>query len=169
MKCPGVTTGASLAILVGLALSGCGGSSSSPSSSSGAAAATPTSAPAISVAAGSPFCAQVASLEAQFSHLGRSFYGVSPGATPSVVAFQQLIATVAAAADALDSSAPNAIASSFHTLRTAYDQLTARVQGATSVQQAAPLFASVDTPAVKDADAAVSSYIKNTCMISPSP
>ncbi len=169
MKCPSVTAGAWLAILAGLALSGCGGSSSSPSSSSGAGAATPTSAPAITVPAGSPFCAQIASLEAQFSHLGRSFYSVSPGATPSVVAFQRLIATVAAAADALDSSAPNAISSSFHTLRTAYDQLTTRMQSATSVQQAAPLFAAVDTPAVKDADAAVSSYIKNTCGSSPSP
>ncbi|MDQ6848316.1 MAG: hypothetical protein M3019_12180 [Candidatus Dormibacteraeota bacterium] len=168
MKSP-IPAGAGLAILAGLAVSGCGGSTSSPSSSSAVAAASPTTAPAISVPAGSPFCTQVASLQAQFSHLGRSFYTVSPGATPSVAAFQQLIATVAAAADALDGSAPSAISSSFHTLRAAYDQLAARVQSASSVQQAASMFGSVDTPGVKDASAAVGSYMATTCRISPSP
>jgi hypothetical protein len=169
MSGPGFAAGAWLAVVVGLALGGCGGSSSSPSSSSGAGAGTQTSAPAISVPAGSSFCSQIASLQVQFSALGRSAYGGSAGATPNAAAFKQLITAVGSAADALDSSAPSPIASSFHTLRIAYDQLANQVQSATSVQQAASLFASIDTQAVKDADTAVNSYIKNTCGVTPSP
>jgi hypothetical protein len=166
MKGQGLAAGAFLATVAALALGGCGGSST-PSSSVGGS--SPTSTPLISVPAGSSFCLQSASIAAQFAHASSSIFSVSPGATPSITAYQQAIAATTSAIDGLDSSAPGEIASSVHVLRVAYDQLNTQMQGATSLQQLATLFTSLDTPAIKAAGTAISDYLKNTCGITPSP
>ena len=170
MKRSGFAAGAFLAAVTSLALTGCGGSSSSPTTSSGGGGgSTPTSTPAVSVPAGSSFCLQSVSMSAQLSKLGSSLYSVSPGATPSVTAFKQLIAASVSLIDGLDGSAPSEIASSFHTLRNAYDQVNTKVQSVTSLEQLTPIFSSLATQPVKDAGTAVTAYLQRTCGAAPSP
>jgi hypothetical protein len=167
MKSSGFAAAAVLAAVAGVAISSCGGSSSSPSPSG--AAAVQTTAPPITVPGGS-FCTQAVGFAAQLAAVSHGFSSVSPGATPSVTAFKQLIAAADSAIDSLDSSAPSAIATSFHTLRTAYDQANAQVQSVTSFQQLSTAFASFSAPAVKDAGTAITSYMQTTCgIVSPSP
>jgi hypothetical protein len=162
----GFAAGVVVAALAGLALSGCGSSSPSPTP-------TPTpqisSTPLFSVPAGSSFCSSAASIGAQLSHAGTSLLGLSPGATPSLAAYKQLIATATSAIDGFDNAAPSAIASAFHTLRAAYDQANTAVQSATSLQEMATAFTSLSTQAVKDASSAITTYMTSTCGIVPSP
>ncbi len=166
MRRRGFAAGVVVAVLSGLALSGCGSSSPSPTP-------TPTpqssSTPSFSVPAGSSFCSAAANIAAQLSHAGTSAFGLSPGATPSLTAYKQLIATATAAIDGFDNAAPSAIASAFHTLRAAYDQANTAVQSATSLQGMATAFTSLSTQAVKDASTAITAYMTSSCGIAPSP
>jgi hypothetical protein len=161
---------AGIAVLVAaaaLGLSACGGSSSTPSSS---AAGTSSSAGTVPANSGSSFCTQAASIVAQFAHIGSTFQGTTPGATPNVNAFKQLIATVASAIDSLDSSAPGEIASAFHVLRSAYDQASSQVQSATSLAQVGSALTPLDAAAVKSSATTVKTYLQNSCGITtPSP
>jgi len=161
MRRPLVTTGALLAVAAGFTLTACGGSSSS-----GGAGSTPT-AVAINGGGGS-FCDQSKNVVAQLAQLGKSLTPSSPGATPNVSGFKQLIAAADSAIDSLDGSAPGEIATAFHTLRTAYDQASAKVQTATTFQEMSSDLAGLDTPAVKTASDQVTAYFKNTCGINPS-
>jgi len=149
--------------LLALTLAACG--SSSTSSSSGGSGATPTPG-SISVGGGS-FCNQTRSVITQVGQLGRSVIP-SPGATPNVTEFKQLLATVTSAVDTLDGSAPSEIATAFHTFRGAYDQANSQAQSATTLQEVGAAFSSIDVPAVKTAGDQISSYLKNTCGINPS-
>lgn len=167
MKSRGFAFGAFAAAVVAVGLSACGGSTST--SSSGGGGASQTSAPAISIPAGSSFCTEARGIGTQLSHIGSSIVGSSPGATPDVTAFHQIIATVTSAIDALDASAPSEIAAAFHTLRSTYDQLNTQAQSATTLEQVSAMFASLDTQAVKDADAAITSYLGTTCGVTPTP
>lgn len=156
-----------LALATGLAMAGCGGSSSSSSSASGGASgtSTPTS---ISVGGGS-FCDQTRSAIAQVTQLSHAITPTSPGATPDVMAFKQLIATIASAIDALEGSAPAEIASAFHTFRVAYDKAAAQAQTATTLTDLGNSFKVVGTPEVKAAGTQIRGYLQNTCGITPTP
>jgi hypothetical protein len=106
----------------------------------------------------------------QLSHVGTGlFAGLSPGATPSLTAYKQLIATTTSAIDGFDNAAPSAIAPAFHTLRAAYDQANTAVQSATSLQDISAAFTSLSSQAVKDAGTAITTYMTSTCGIVPSP
>jgi hypothetical protein len=155
------------ATMASLSLIGCG--SSSPSSTPTAAPLSSTT-PLVSIPAGSSFCSSAAGIGAQLSHVSTGlFAGLSPGATPSLSAYKQLIATVSAAIDGFDNAAPSAIASAFHTLRAAYDQANTVVQNATSLQDISAAFTSLSTQAVKDASSAITTYMTSSCGIAPSP
>jgi hypothetical protein len=158
----GFAAGVVVAALAGLALNGCGSSSPSP---------TPqiSTTPLFSVPAGSSFCSSAANIAAQLSHGGTSLFGLSPGATPSLASYKQLIATIAGAIDGFDNAAPSAIASAFHTLRAAYDQANTAAQSANSLQEIGTAFTSLSTQAVKDASSAITTYMGTTCGIAPSP
>jgi hypothetical protein len=151
-----------LALATGLALAGCGSSNSS----GGTSTATPTSAGTISGGGGS-FCDQTRSVIAQVKQLSTAVVA-SPGATPDVTAFKQLLTAITSAIDSLDGSAPGEIATAFHTFRTAYDQANTAAQSATTYAQVGTAFSAIDTPAVKAAGDQISLYLKNTCGINPS-
>ena len=151
--------------VIGLSMVACGGSNSSSSSgSNGGSSPTAT----IQVGGGS-FCDKTRSVIAQVSQLGKTLTPVTAGATPDVNGFKQLIATIASAVDALDGSAPGEIAPAFHTFRAAYDDASSKVQGATSFEQVTTALSSIDSTAVKSAGDQISSYLKTTCGINPSP
>lgn len=161
----GFAAGVVVAALAVLALTGCGSSSPSP---------TPTpqvgTTPLVSIPAGSSFCSAAAGVSTQLSHVGTGlFAGLSPGATPSLTAYKQLIATTTSAIDGFDNAAPSAIATAFHTLRAAYDQANTAVQSATSLQDISAAFTSLSTQAVKDAGTAITTYMTSSCGIVPSP
>ena len=151
-----------LALAMGFALAGCGSSNSSGGSST----QTPTSAGAISGGGGS-FCDQTRSVIAQVKQLSKSVV-TSPGATPDVTAFKQLLTTITSAIDSLDGSAPGEIATAFHTFRTAYDQANTKAQTATTFQEVGTAFSAIDTPSVKSSGDQITAYLKNTCGINPS-
>jgi hypothetical protein len=153
-----------LALATGFALAGCGSTNTSGGTST--PTATPTSAGTISGGGGS-FCDQTRSLIAQVKQLSKSVV-TSPGATPDVTAFKQLLTAITSAIDSLDGSAPGDIATAFHTFRTAYDQANAAAQSATTFAQVGTAFSSVNTPAVKAAGDQITLYLKNTCGINPS-
>jgi hypothetical protein len=153
---------APLALALTIAVSACGSSSSS-SSSGGSSSSSSGS---INVGNGS-FCDQTRSAISQIDGLSKTLVP-SPGATPNVTGFKQLISSLTSAIDALDGNAPGEIASDFHTLRTAYDTANTQVQSATTIEQIGTAFSSVDTPAVKTATDNISNYLKNTCGINPS-
>lgn len=158
------------AAIAGIVLSGCGSSApSSSSSSSGAAAATQSSVPTIAVPGGSSFCVQVLSLGTQLKHVSNGFLSASPGATPDVNAYKQLLATATSAIDGLAGSAPSEISAQFQTLRSAYDQVNAQVQGITSFTQLGTVFTALGTPAVKSAADAITAYMTNTCGFKTTP
>jgi hypothetical protein len=151
-----------IALAAGFALAGCGSSNSS----GGTSTPTPTSAGTISGGGGS-FCDQTRSVIAQVKQLSKTVVA-SPGATPDVTAFKQLLTAITSAIDSLDSSAPGEIATAFHTFRTAYDQANTQAQSATTFQQVGTAFSAIDTPAVKAAGDQINLYLKNTCGINPS-
>jgi hypothetical protein len=152
-----------LALATGLALAGCGSSNSTGGTST---TATPTSAGTISGGGGS-FCDQARSVIAQIKQLSKAVV-TSPGATPDVTAFKQLLSAITSAIDSLDGSAPGEIATAFHTFRTAYDQANTQAQSATTFAQVGTAFSSINTPAEKAAGDQVTTYLKNTCGINPS-
>jgi hypothetical protein len=163
----GFAAGVVAAALAGLVLNGCGSSSPSPTPTSAPLSSTT---PLVSIPAGSSFCGAAAGLGAQLSHVSTGlFAGLSPGATPSLTAYKQLIATVTSAIDGFDNAAPSAIASAFHTLRAAYDQANTAVQNATSLQGIGTAFGSLSSQAVKDAGHAITAYMTSSCGIVPSP
>jgi len=95
---------------------------------------------------------------------------ISPGAVPTVDSFKHLISTVDAAIDSLDSSAPSEIASDFHAVRAAYDQLNSQVQSATSLQQIGTDAAALGTPALRTSLTNIGNYFTNTCHLgTPTP
>jgi hypothetical protein len=153
-----------LALATGLALAGCGSSNSSGGTST--PTATPTSTGTISGGGGS-FCDQTRSVIAQVKQLSKAVV-TSPGATPDVTAFKQLLTAITSAIDSLDGSAPGEIATAFHTFRTAYDQANTAAQSATTYAQVGTAFSAIDTPAVKAAGDQITLYLKNTCGINPS-
>lgn len=104
---------------------------------------------------------------AQFAHVGSAFAVTSPGATPNVNAFKQLLASGTSAIDSLDSQAPSEIASAFHIERVAYDQANAQAQSASTIADVGKVFASFGQPAVKSAASQVSAYISAKCGIAP--
>jgi hypothetical protein len=91
----------------------------------------------------------------------------TPGATPDLSSFKQLIAQGATAFDSLDGQAPSGISAAFHTLRMAYDQANTAAQAATSVDQLSTIFASFGTPAVASAASEVTAYVVTTCGFTP--
>jgi hypothetical protein len=109
----------------------------------------------------------VVSAVAQFSQLTAGL-GAAAGTTPSLAGIKQLIATEAGLLDSLDSSAPSEIAADFHTLRTAIDQASTQVQGATTIQQIGTAFSSFSTPAFSSASKNVSNYVGTSCGIKTS-
>jgi len=163
-----LAVGALTALAAGYALVACGGSSS-PSSSNGTSTSTSSSTSSsgsISVGGGS-FCDQTRSVVAQVGQLAHSLTP-SPGATPDISGFKQLLGTVTSAIDTLDGSAPSDISSAFHTFRSAYDQANSQVQSATTFQQMGTAFSSIDTASVKAADSQITAYLQHTCGINPS-
>jgi hypothetical protein len=158
--------GAVLSGAAALVITACGSSSSnSPSAGSSSSASTPT--PSALSNSGGSFCNQAAGYASQFSHLGSGLF--TPGATPSVSSFKQLIAEVDQAVDTLDGSAPGEIAPDFHALRSAYDQANSRAQSATTFQQLEGVFSGLDSAALKASSTRVTDYFKNTCGISTTP
>jgi hypothetical protein len=162
-------SGPFVALAAALTLAACGGSNATSSTGGGGggagSASTPTS---VTVGGGGgSFCDQTVQIIAQLSQLGKSFIP-SPGATPNVASYKQLLGTVAAAIDALDSSAPGEIATDFHTFRAAYDQANTQVQSATTFTEISAAFASLNTPAVKAAGDHINTYLRTTCGINPS-
>jgi hypothetical protein len=105
----------------------------------------------------------------QLTHLSAGLFNASPGATPNVVAYKQLIAGITSAIDALDSSAPSEIASAFHTLRAAFDQANTQAQSATTFTQVGAATSAISAPAVQTADTAITSYMKSSCGIGATP
>jgi hypothetical protein len=158
---------ATLAAIAALGLSACGGSpTGSPSSgptTAGSSSHTPPGNP------GGSFCDQTRAFIAQVKQLSSAQAPATPGATPNLTAYKQLIAAVTSAVDQLDASAPGAIASSFHTLRNAYDHASTQVQSAATLQQMGAAFQVIGTPAVTTAADDVNNYLKNTCGINSSP
>ena len=169
MRRSGFPAGLVAAAIAGAVLSGCGSASPSGTSSSGGAAATQSSVPTISAPGGSSFCVQVLSLGAQLQHVSGGFLSSSPGATPDVNAYKQLLATVTTAIDGLAGSAPSEISAQFQTLRTAYDQLNTQVQGVTSFTQLGTVLSGLGTPAVTSAAKAITAYMTNTCGFKTTP
>jgi hypothetical protein len=163
MHRPQRVCGALLAGAAVLALGACG-SSNNTTSSSGAnqATAAPTSAAANS---SSSFCTQSASLLAQLAHLSAGLFSASPGATPDVTAYKQLLGNVVAAIDILDTTAPSEIASAFHTLRAAFDQANTQIQSATTIAQIGTATGAIAAPAVQTASTAITAYFKTSCGI----
>jgi hypothetical protein len=150
------SVGALVAIAAGLSLSGCGSSSAS----------TPTPTAAVGNNS-SPFCTQAGLVVTEIAGLGSALAQTTPGATPDVNAFKQLIAKGATAFDSLDSQAPSDIASAFHTLRMAYDQASTAAQSATSIDQLSTVFASFSTPAVTSAGSEITAYMVSKCGFTP--
>ena len=151
-----VSAGALIAVVAGLSLSACGSSSAS----------TPTPTAAVGNNS-SPFCTQAGLVVTQIAGIGSSLAQATPGATPDVNTFKQLIARGATAFDSLDSQAPSDIASAFHTLRMAYDQANTAAQSATSFDQLGTIFASFSTPAVTAASSQISAYMVSKCGFTP--
>ncbi len=140
-------------------VSGCG-SSSTP---------TPTPTPAAVGSNSAPFCSQAGAVVTQVENLGAAFAGSAPGATPSVATIQQLLSSGASAIDSLESQAPSQITAGLHTLRTAYDQASARAQSATTAEQIASVVATFTTPAVSNAIQQVTTYLASACGMTPAP
>jgi hypothetical protein len=159
---------ATLAVIAALGLSACGSSSTSSPSSGPTTAGS--SSPTLPGNPGGSFCDQTRAFIAQVTQLSSGLVApATPGATLNLTAYKQLIVAIARAVDQLDGSAPGAIASSFHTLRVAYDQASTHAQSAATLQQIAAAFQVIGTPVVKTADDSVTNYLKNTCGISTSP
>jgi hypothetical protein len=159
---------ATLAAIAALGLSACGGSSTGSPSSGPTTAGS--SSPTLPGNPGGSFCDQTRAFIAQVKQLSTSLVApATPGATPNLTAYKQLIVAITSAVDQLDGSAPGAIASSFHTLRDAYDRASNQVQSAATLQQIGAAFQVIGTPAVKTADDNVTNYLKNTCGINSSP
>jgi hypothetical protein len=156
MPRPIFSAGALVAVAAGLSLSGCGSSSTS----------TPTPTAAVGNNS-SPFCTQAGLVVTQIAGIGSAVTQATPGATPDVNAFKQLIARGATAFDSLDSQAPSDIASAFHTLRMAYDQANTAAQSATSFAQLSTVFASFSTAAVTAAGSQISAYMVSKCGFTP--
>jgi hypothetical protein len=170
MSRSGFAAGFVVAAVAALALSGCGGSSSPSASSTPTSAPGSSSTPLVSIPAGSSFCTAAAGIGAQLSHAATGLLGgLSPGATPDLAAYKQVIATTTSAIDGFDNAAPSAIASAFHTLRAAYDQANTAVQNATSFQEMSTAFTALSAQAVKDAGTAITAYMTSSCGIVPSP
>jgi hypothetical protein len=156
MPRPIFSAGLLIAVAAGLSLSGCGSSSTS----------TPTPTAAVGNNS-SAFCTQAGVVETQIAGLGSSLAQTTPGATPDVNSFKQLIASGATAFDSLDSQAPSDIASAFHTLRMAYDQANTAAQSATSIDQLGTIFASFSTQAVTTAGTEITAYMVSKCGFTP--
>jgi hypothetical protein len=154
-------SGPFLVLAAALTLAACGGSSATSSSGGSGSSSS-----AISAGGGS-FCDQTRTVIAQLGQLGKAIVP-SPGATPDVTSYKQLLSTVAAAIDVLDGSAPSEIASDFHTFRAAYDQATTQVQSATTFTEVSAAFTTLSTPAVKAAGDHISAYLQTSCGINPS-
>lgn len=150
------SAGALVAVAAGLSLSSCGSSSTS----------TPTPTAAVGNNS-SPFCTQAGLVVTQIAGIGSAFTQPTPGATPDVNSFKQLIAKGATAFDSLDSQAPGDIAPAFHTLRMAYDQASTAAQSATSIDQLSTVFASFSTPAVTAAGTEITAYMVSKCGFTP--
>jgi hypothetical protein len=150
------SAGALLAVAAALSLSGCGSSSAS----------TPTPTAAVGNNS-SAFCTQAGQVETGIGSLGSALAQTTPGATPDLSSFKQLIARGATGFDSLDSQAPSDIASAFHTLRMAYDQANTAAQSATSIDQLSTIFASFGTPAVASAATEITAYIVTKCGFTP--
>lgn len=159
MPRPLFAAGTLVALAAGLSLTACGSSSNGP-----------TSAPAVAPAGNnsSTFCTQAGAIVAGFRNLGSALI-TSPGATPSITAYKQLIASGANAIDSLDSQAPSDIASAFHTFRAAYDQANTQAQAATAFEQFAAVGTSFGTPAVKSASDQITAYLAGKCGITAAP
>jgi hypothetical protein len=158
-------SGPIVALATALSLAACGGTTSSSSATPGGGGSASTPNP-VSGGGGS-FCDQTVQIIAQLAQLGKSFVP-SPGATPNVASYKQLLGTVAAAIDVLDSSAPGEISSDFHIFRAAYDQANTQVQSATTFTEVSAAFGSLSTPAVKAAGDHIQAYLRTTCGINPS-
>ena len=111
------------------------------------------------------FCTQAAATVAQFAQISSEFQNTTQ--TPSVDSIKQLIASADSAFDSLDSNAPSAIASSFHTLRQAFDQASSQVQSATTFDQLSTAMGGLDSPNVQSASTQVDNYMQTTCHINP--
>jgi hypothetical protein len=163
---PLFASGAFLTAAAALLLSSCGSSNATPSGTA-TSAPSATSAPAN---AGSSFCVQAAGTVAQLAHISTGFAAVSPGATPNVASLKQLFSTADSAVDALDSSAPSAIASAFHTLRSAYDTANAQVQSATTIEQLSAAVSGISVASVSAAGEQITGYMQSSCGIAtPTP
>jgi hypothetical protein len=156
MSRPIFAAGALLAVAAGFSLSGCGSSSAS----------TPTPTAAVGNNSSS-FCTQAGLVETEIGGLGSALAQATPGATPDLNSFKQLLAQGATEFDSLDSQAPSDIASAFHTLRMAYDQANTAAQSATSIDQLSTIFASFGTPAVASAASEITAYIVTKCGFTP--
>jgi hypothetical protein len=156
MPRPIFSAGLLIAVAAGLSLSGCGSSSTS----------TPTPTAAVGNNS-SAFCTQAGVVVAGFANLATTLTPASPGATPNLTTFKQLIASGAAALDSLDSQAPSEIASAFHTFRTAYDQANTAAQAATTIDQFTNVFAPFNAPGVTTASTQIEAYLASKCGITP--
>jgi hypothetical protein len=147
----------------GLALSACGGSSNNGSSNSNNGGGGGGS--------GSGFCQQAAQAVSQFAQIGaqvsQQFENTSPGASPDVSTFKSFMQSADSAIDQLDSEAPSAIASSFHTLRQAMDQASSNLQSVSSFDQITNALAPLNTQDVQTASTQVDNYMQQTCGITP--
>ena len=145
-----------VAVIAGFGIAACGGSST------GTPTPTPTPTPASINNAGGSFCSQAAADAAQLRALSTGL-ATSPGAVPTLESFKHLISSVDQAIDSLDSAAPSEIASDFHAVRAAYDQLNTQVQSATTLQQIGTAASSLSAPALKTSLTNVGNYFNNTC------
>lgn len=146
-----------------LVLGACGSSSSTSSTTSSAASSASTASNSQSVTAqsGSSFCTQLASAAAQLAHISSSFTsGLSAGATPDVANIKQLASAEAGVLDNLDNNAPSEIAAATHTLRTAFDQASAKIQSASSFQELGTAFTALATPDVRAAAQSITTYVQ---------
>lgn len=172
MRCPSSVVGGVLAALVVVVVSACGGSSTTSPAASGSAASS-SSAAATSAGGGGSWCQQAAAFIAQERSLATQVYSNSPGATPNVVAFQQIIASATQSIDSLDASVPAEIATQFHQIRAEYDRVNPQVQSATSFQQMTQLIGSLGDASLKASNTAVQDYFTHTCGLnageSPAP
>ncbi|MBV8445169.1 MAG: hypothetical protein JOZ92_04560 [Candidatus Dormibacteraeota bacterium] len=147
MRIGSIAGAAGAAALAAVTLAACGGSSGGNNNSG-------------------DFCTQAAQTVAQFSQISSEFQNTTQ--TPSVDSIKQLIASADTAFDSLDSNAPSAIASSFHTLRSAFDQASTQVQSTSTFDQMANAFDGLNSPNVQSASTQVDNYLQSTCHINPS-
>lgn len=161
MKRPLSLAAAAVGAAALMALSACGGSGNS-SNSGGSSGGN-------SGGGGGDFCSQAQNAVNQFTQIGQQFNNQGSGQTPSVQSFKQLFASATQVFDQLDSSAPSAIASDFHTLRTAMDQANSQAQNATTMEQLSSAYQPFSSQQVQTASDHVDTYMRDTCHITPQP